>query len=117
MSRPSPTTTGWCTWPVSPRKRTGSRSSLTTREPPGFRIACARLSFCGYNEQTGMTMNRKRSACHLRLLFVLAVVIPCLILGVIAIRSINREKAFIELRLQRTLDAELVHMVSPGHAG
>ena len=57
-------------------------------------------------------MNRKRSASHLRLLFVLAVVIPCLILGVIAIRSINREKAFIELRLERTLDAELVHMVS-----
>ncbi|MBP1766886.1 MAG: hypothetical protein H6P98_1001 [Candidatus Aminicenantes bacterium] len=57
-------------------------------------------------------MNRKRSASHLRLLFVLAVVIPCLVLGVIAIRSINREKAFIELRLERTLDAELVHMVS-----
>jgi hypothetical protein len=59
-----------------------------------------------------MTMSKRRSASHLRLLFVLAVVIPCLILGVIAIRSINREKAFIELRLQRTLDAELVHMVS-----
>jgi hypothetical protein len=59
-----------------------------------------------------MTMRRKRSASHLRLLFVLAVVIPCLVLGVIAIRSINREKAFIELRLQRTLDAELVHMIS-----
>jgi len=59
-----------------------------------------------------MTMRKKRSASHLRLLFVLAVVIPCLVLGVIAIRSINREKAFIELRLQRTLDAELVHMVS-----
>ena len=57
-------------------------------------------------------MSKRGSASHLRLLFVLAVVIPCLILGVIAIRSINREKAFIELRLQRTLDAELVHMVS-----
>ena len=57
-------------------------------------------------------MKRKRSASHLRLLFVLAVVIPCLALGVIAIRSINREKAFIEMRLQRTIDAELVHMVS-----
>ena len=57
-------------------------------------------------------MKRKRSASHLRLLFVLAVVIPCLVLGVIAIRSINREEAFIELRLQRTIDAELVYMVS-----
>jgi hypothetical protein len=59
-----------------------------------------------------MTMSKSKSASHLRLLFVLAVVIPCLVLGVIAIRSINREKAFMELRLQRTLDVELVHMVS-----
>jgi hypothetical protein len=59
-----------------------------------------------------MTMRRKRSASHLRLLFVLAVVIPCLVLGVIAIRSINREEAFIKMRLQGTIDAELVHMVS-----
>jgi signal transduction histidine kinase len=55
---------------------------------------------------------RKRSTPHLRLLFVLAVIIPCLVLGVIAIRSVNREEAFIEMRLQRTIDAELVHMVS-----
>jgi len=57
-------------------------------------------------------MKRKRSTSHLRLLFVLAVIIPCLVLGVIAIRSINREEAFIEMRLQRTIDAELVHLVS-----
>jgi signal transduction histidine kinase len=59
-----------------------------------------------------MTAKRKRSASHLRLLFVLAVLIPCLVLGVIGIRSINREEAFIEMRLQRTIDAEVVHMVS-----
>jgi signal transduction histidine kinase len=57
-------------------------------------------------------MKRKRSPTHLRLLFVLVVVVPCLILGVIAVRSINREQAFIESRLQRTIDAELVYMVS-----
>ncbi len=57
-------------------------------------------------------MKRKRSMPHLRLLFVLAVAVPCLVLGVIAIRSINRERAFVEMRLQRTIDAELVSMVS-----
>ncbi|OGD17876.1 MAG: hypothetical protein A2W03_17750 [Candidatus Aminicenantes bacterium RBG_16_63_16] len=57
-------------------------------------------------------MKRKRSPSHLGLLFVLAVVVPCLALGVIAIRSINREKAFGEMRLQRTIDAELLTMVS-----
>jgi len=55
---------------------------------------------------------RKQSTSHLRLLFVLVVVIPSLILGIIAVRSINREEAFIEMRLQRTIDAELVHLVS-----
>jgi signal transduction histidine kinase len=49
---------------------------------------------------------------HLRMLFIFAVIIPCLALAVIAIRSVNREKAFIEIRLQRTLDIELVHTVS-----
>jgi signal transduction histidine kinase len=64
-----------------------------------------------------MAIKRKRSTPHLRLLFILAVIIPCLVLGVIAIRSVNREEAFIEIRLQRTIDAELVHMVSLMNAG
>lgn len=59
-----------------------------------------------------MTMKRKRSASHLGLLFVLAVVVPGLVLGIIAIRSINREQAFMEARLQRTMDTELVTLVS-----
>ena len=57
-------------------------------------------------------MKRKRSPSHLGLLFFLAVVVPCLVLGLIAIRSINREKAFGEMRVQRTIDAELVTTVS-----
>jgi signal transduction histidine kinase len=57
-------------------------------------------------------MRKKHRQSRLRLLFILVVFIPCLILGVIAIRSVNREKAFIEMRLQRTIDVELVHMVS-----
>ncbi len=48
----------------------------------------------------------------MRLLFILAVIVPALALGIIAIRSVNREEAYIEMRLQRTLDAELVHTVS-----
>jgi len=57
-------------------------------------------------------MKGNRRPPHLRLLFILAVIIPCLILGFIAIRSINREQAFIELNLQRTLDVELVQTIS-----
>jgi signal transduction histidine kinase len=57
-------------------------------------------------------MKGNRRSPHLRLLFILAVIIPCLILGFIAIRSINREKAFITLNLQRTLDVELVQTIA-----
>jgi signal transduction histidine kinase len=57
-------------------------------------------------------MKGKQPPSRLRLLFFLAVIIPCLILGFIAVRSINREKAFIELNLQRTLDVELVQTIS-----
>ncbi len=56
--------------------------------------------------------SKRRSSSHLRILFIFAVIIPCLALAIIAIRSVNREKAFIEIRLQRTLDIELVHTVS-----
>jgi signal transduction histidine kinase len=58
------------------------------------------------------TMKGNQRRPHLRLLFVLAILLPCFILGFIAIRSINREQAFIELNLQRTLDVELVQTVS-----
>jgi len=57
-------------------------------------------------------MRKKHRPSHLKLLFILAVFIPCLVLGFIAIRSINREKAFIEMRLQGTIDVELAHKVS-----
>jgi len=40
-------------------------------------------------------MKRKRSMPHLRLLFVLAVAVPCLILGVIAIRCFSLELVFV----------------------
>jgi signal transduction histidine kinase len=57
-------------------------------------------------------MKNMRNPTRLRLLFIVAVILPCLVLGVIAIRSINREEAFIAIRLQRTLEAELVYTVS-----
>lgn len=46
---------------------------------------------------------------HLRLLFIIAVVIPGTLLTVIAIRSINREQAYIEKRFQETLLTEIIH--------
>ncbi|MDH4197707.1 MAG: ATP-binding protein [Candidatus Aminicenantes bacterium] len=49
---------------------------------------------------------------HLRLLFFLAVLVPGVLLSIIAVRSINREEAFLEKRFQANLDAELVHVVS-----
>jgi hypothetical protein len=57
-------------------------------------------------------MKKMRNPSRLRILFIVAVMIPCLVLGLIAIRSINREEAFIAIRLQRTLEAELVTTVS-----
>ena len=49
---------------------------------------------------------------HLRLLFFAAVLVPCAVLAVLAIRSIDREEAFLEKRLQGALDVELTHSVS-----
>jgi signal transduction histidine kinase len=49
---------------------------------------------------------------HLNLFFVFAVVIPCVFLAVMAIRSINREEAYIEKRLQSALQAELTHVAN-----
>jgi len=48
-------------------------------------------------------MKKMRNPTGLRLLFIVAVILPCLVLGVIAIRSINREEAFIAIRLQRKM--------------
>jgi signal transduction histidine kinase len=49
---------------------------------------------------------------HLRLLFFAAVLVPCAVLVVLAVRSIDREEAFLEKRLQGALDVELTHAVS-----
>ena len=49
---------------------------------------------------------------HLRFLFFAAVLLPCAVLAVLAVRSIDREEAFLEKRLHSTLDAELSHVVS-----
>ena len=51
-------------------------------------------------------------AKHIRLLFFLAVLVPGVLLSVVAVRSINREEAFLEKRFQESLDAELIHVVS-----
>jgi signal transduction histidine kinase len=49
---------------------------------------------------------------HLRFLFFAAVLLPCAVLAVLAVRSIDREEAFLEKRLHSALDAELSHVVS-----
>ncbi len=57
-------------------------------------------------------MNAPRLSNHLRLLFILAVLAPCAVLAFLSIRSIDREEAFLEKRLQGALDAEVSHAVS-----
>ena len=57
-------------------------------------------------------MRRLRFTSHLRFLFVIAVVIPCALLAIMAIRSINREEVFIEKRYQNTLLAETNYVAS-----
>ena len=49
---------------------------------------------------------------HLRFIFFAAVLLPCAALAVLAIRSIDREEAFLEMRAQGALDAELTHVVA-----
>jgi signal transduction histidine kinase len=58
------------------------------------------------------TMHRQRRSSRLRILFILAVIVPCAALAFISLRSINRERTFMEFRLQRNLDVELVNTVS-----
>jgi signal transduction histidine kinase len=57
-------------------------------------------------------MNAPRLSNHLRLLFILAVLAPCAVLAFLSVRSIDREEAFLEKRLQGALDAEVSHAVS-----
>lgn len=49
---------------------------------------------------------------HLGVLFILAVILPSVMLSVIAIRSLSREEAFIEKRMHNTLLAEVTHVSS-----
>lgn len=56
-------------------------------------------------------MKKPRLSSHLRLLFIVAVVIPAALLAFLAVRAINREEAFIERQYERTFSAELVHVV------
>ena len=53
-----------------------------------------------------------RLSRHLGWLFVLAVLIPSTVLAVLSVRSIRREKAYIEKSLETTLLAEIGHVVS-----
>ncbi|MBN2246416.1 MAG: HAMP domain-containing histidine kinase [Candidatus Aminicenantes bacterium] len=57
-------------------------------------------------------MRSFKFSSHLRLFFVIVVVIPCTLLTIIAIRSINREKAYIEKRFQEMMLAEITHTAS-----
>jgi signal transduction histidine kinase len=49
---------------------------------------------------------------HLRLLFFAAVLVPCAVLAVLSVRSVGREEAFLERRLQGALDVEVTGAVS-----
>ncbi len=57
-------------------------------------------------------MNRSPLIRHLGWIFILAVVVPGILLAVIAVRSIKREEAYIEKQLQGTLLAEVTYLVS-----
>jgi len=57
-------------------------------------------------------MQRDMFKSRLGLYFIAAVVFPSIILSALAMRSINREKAFIEKSLENTLLAETNHVVS-----
>lgn len=56
-------------------------------------------------------MKTHRLSNHLRLLFGGAVLLPCVVLTVLAVRSIDREEAYIQRRIQDSLDVELTHVV------
>ncbi|MDP2922142.1 MAG: HAMP domain-containing sensor histidine kinase [Candidatus Omnitrophota bacterium] len=52
----------------------------------------------------------------LGIFFILAVILPSIILSLIAVRSINREEAYVEKQLERSLLAEVVHVSSLANA-
>ncbi len=53
-----------------------------------------------------------RISKHLRLVFVAAVRVPCVVLAFLSLRSLGREEAYLEKRLAQSLDAELTLAVS-----
>ncbi|MCG2815241.1 MAG: HAMP domain-containing histidine kinase [Candidatus Aminicenantes bacterium] len=57
-------------------------------------------------------MKVKKRTGHLGLLFILAVLLPGLFLAALAIRSIDREEAYLEIRLRQTLEAELGYTIT-----
>ena len=57
-------------------------------------------------------MSVPRLSDHLRLFFLLAVLVPCALLAFLAVRSLDREEAFLEKRLQGALDSEVSHAVA-----
>jgi len=57
-------------------------------------------------------MSVPRLSDHLRMFFLLAVLVPCALLAFLAVRSIDREEAFLEKRLQGTFDSEVSHAVA-----
>ncbi|MDP2653325.1 MAG: HAMP domain-containing sensor histidine kinase [Candidatus Omnitrophota bacterium] len=57
-------------------------------------------------------MKSSKFKIHLGIWFILAVVVPSFLLGILAIRTVAREEAFLEKRLQDTLSAETSHTAS-----
>ncbi|MCK4809878.1 MAG: HAMP domain-containing histidine kinase [Candidatus Omnitrophica bacterium] len=55
-------------------------------------------------------MKRYKLTSYLGIFFIGAVVIPSVILGLIALRAVNREEAYIEKQLEVTLLAEVTHV-------
>ncbi len=56
-------------------------------------------------------MKKPRLSSNLRPLFIGAVVLPAALLAFLAIRAIDREKAFVEVQYSQAFSAELVHTV------
>ncbi|MFH1218934.1 MAG: HAMP domain-containing sensor histidine kinase [Candidatus Eisenbacteria bacterium] len=55
-------------------------------------------------------MVRHRLSQYLGILFIGVVIVPAVVLGLLAIRSIGREEVYIERQLERTLSAEVDHV-------
>jgi signal transduction histidine kinase len=55
-------------------------------------------------------MVRHRLSRYLGILFIGVVIVPAVVLGLLAIRSIGREEVYIERQLERTLSAEVDHV-------